>query len=382
MINLKTIKLLKQIDWSFDKSSSNGHITALHPYPARFIPMIPKMILEVLDQKKELNILDPFAGCGTTLYEGLDSNNHVYGIDVNALAILLQRVYTYPYSDQELLEFEIFAREIIDIVSTKKMGIDTTFSNIPNLDHWFSHNSQIVLSSVLLHINEANWPEELKDLARFSISRIIVKISNQQSDTQYRALNKDLSVLEIIKIIQNSFKDVIKRLNTNKRNWSKTAQIIQGDSRLSSTYKNINDIDLVITSPPYPNAYEYWLYHKYRMYWLAMDPLWCRKNEIGARPFYSGTGKLNEFDFYEDMSSVFKNLYTVTKADALQFWVVGDSIIKGRLIDNSEIIKEASFKEGWDCIAVIERRLARNKSSFQGIGRQKKENIIILKKKS
>ena len=43
---------------------------------------------------------------------------------------------------------------------------------------------------------------------------------------------------------------------------------------------------LVITSPPYPNAYEYWLYHKYRMYWLGEDPLAVRRAEIGARPHY------------------------------------------------------------------------------------------------
>ena len=41
-------------------------------------------------------------------------------------------------------------------------------------------------------------------------------------------------------------------------------------------------VGLVITSPPYPNAYEYWLYHKYRMYWLGLDPIAVKKQEIGA----------------------------------------------------------------------------------------------------
>jgi site-specific DNA-methyltransferase (cytosine-N4-specific) len=31
------------------------------------------------------------------------------------------------------------------------------------------------------------------------------------------------------------------------------------------------------------------LYHKYRMYWLGMDPIAVREHEIGARPHYFRT---------------------------------------------------------------------------------------------
>ena len=47
-------------------------------------------------------------------------------------------------------------------------------------------------------------------------------------------------------------------------------------------------VSLVITSPPYPNAYEYWLYHKYRMWWLGfLDPIAVKEREIGARAHIS-----------------------------------------------------------------------------------------------
>ena len=52
----------------------------------------------------------------------------------------------------------------------------------------------------------------------------------------------------------------------------------------------------LVTSPPYPNAYEYWLYHKYRMYWLGFDPIPIRENEIGARPHYFKTNHQDETD--------------------------------------------------------------------------------------
>ena len=65
--NRQTLEDIKKVNWTFPDSSSNGHITSLHPYPARFIPIIPRILIENLQVKHKITILDPFAGCGTTL---------------------------------------------------------------------------------------------------------------------------------------------------------------------------------------------------------------------------------------------------------------------------------------------------------------------------
>lgn len=372
----RALEDIKTIDWTFPNHSSNGHITSLHPYPARFIPIIPRKLIEGVSSNRRLKILDPFAGCGTSLYEGLDTGNNVVGIDVNALAILLQRVYTHSYSEDELNMFSNFYSKIA-LYSLKDDGLNN-ISSIPNVDHWFNKDSKEVLSKLMTLINYTPISEPVKDLAKFSISRIIVKISNQQSDTQYRAITKTLDKKSVIDILVNSFKDTDKAFRKHQKRWKGVSLVIQGDAREENTYSEIRNVDLIITSPPYPNAYEYWLYHKYRMYWLNLDPLWSRSHEIGARPFYSGGGKLDESDFQEDMERVFRNLYKVTHKDSVQFWIIGDSIIKGRLIDNANIITNACSKYGWKVLGTIKRNLVRSKSSFQGIGRQKKEEILVI----
>src|SRR5713101_4532883 len=102
-----TLNDFKKIDWAFSSHSSNGHITSLHPYPARFIPIIPRTIIDGFNlEGRQLNILDPFAGCGTTLVEGLELGHNVIGIDINGLAALLERVYCYPYTDNELDKYK------------------------------------------------------------------------------------------------------------------------------------------------------------------------------------------------------------------------------------------------------------------------------------
>jgi site-specific DNA-methyltransferase (cytosine-N4-specific) len=59
---------------------------------------------------------------------------------------------------------------------------------------------------------------------------------------------------------------------------------------------------------PYPNAYEYWLYHKYRMFWLGMDPLKVRAKEIGARPHFFRKNGATMHDFERQMTLVFRLL--------------------------------------------------------------------------
>ena len=31
-------------------------------------------------------------------------------------------------------------------------------------------------------------------------------------------------------------------------------------------------VDFIVTSPPYPNAFDYHLYHRFRIFWLDGDP--------------------------------------------------------------------------------------------------------------
>ena len=41
-------------------------------------------------------------------------------------------------------------------------------------------------------------------------------------------------------------------------------------------------VDLVVTSPPYGNANDYHLYHRFRLFWLGADPRLLAAMEIGS----------------------------------------------------------------------------------------------------
>src|SRR6185437_6981584 len=121
-----------------------------------------------------------------------------------------------------------------------------------------------------------------------------------------------------------------------ERHWSGVAQV-QVQERDARDLAPIPDasLDSAVFSPPYPNAYEYWLYHKYRMYWLDHDPIAVREAEIGARPHYFKKNHQTEHDFERQMGDCFGLLARVMEPGSHACFVVGDSIIHGRLIDNA-----------------------------------------------
>lgn len=81
---------LKQINFDFPGATTQYLTHKFHPYPARFIPQIPKTFIELFTKKGD-RILDPMCGCGTTLVEAFLSKRSAIGADYNPLAVLISK---------------------------------------------------------------------------------------------------------------------------------------------------------------------------------------------------------------------------------------------------------------------------------------------------
>lgn len=364
--------------WDFPEESSAGHVTALHPYPARFIPAIPRQAVRALAPRKSV-VLDPFAGAGTTLIEALKAGHTAVGIDVNHLAHLLQAVYTTPLTDAEWRSLIALAQTPVHDSELGDDELRSVRARIPRLDHWFSIGAIHAIGSFIRQVKSSVLSERAQRVALFALSRVVVRLSRQESDTQYRAVKPDITTKKAAHSVLSSLQECVSQLpNYHAQLAATDCQLRLGDARDSTTWAELPKVDLVVTSPPYPNAYEYWLYHKYRMFWLDVDPLWSRAREIGARPFYSGTGKLSADDFRQDMRAVLEHIDSRSSEDCRQLWVVGDGIVKGEIVPTGDIICAAAEELGWTPVQRQVRKLARRRSSFQGIGRMKEEEVILL----
>lgn len=95
MINKKLKQTKLKSEWTFLDVSTRKYTHAIHLYPARLHPEIPKRIIAKYAKRTDV-VLDPFMGSGGVLLEAILHGNNAIGIDVNPFAILLSKVKTTP----------------------------------------------------------------------------------------------------------------------------------------------------------------------------------------------------------------------------------------------------------------------------------------------
>lgn len=366
-------KNINDIDWDFPNSKQDM-MASIHPYPARFINEIPGSLIDVIGCSHDALILDPFCGSGTTLAEAKKRQFGAIGIDLNPIACLISRVRTMD-DCPHLMDI---ADSIIER-SRKLCQKEMIVPSIPNLDHWFKKDIQQAINAILFEINRIESPS-LHDVLSLALSAIIVRVSNQESDTRYAAIEKSCEVDDVFKGFHFACSRIDSAFNTMVPNSSRI-EVINKDILQVSARELGSNIGLVITSPPYPNAYEYWLYHKYRMWWLGYDPIQVREYEIGARPKYHKKNGQTEIDFMQQMMQVF-DLQNRCLIDGGHIcYIVGRSIIHGREIDNADLISRAAQKYDMKKVACIERTVSSSKKSFNlAYGKIKTEKILIFRK--
>jgi site-specific DNA-methyltransferase (cytosine-N4-specific) len=116
------------------------------------------------------------------------------------------------------------------------------------------------------------------------------------------------------------------------------------------------------------------------MYWLGHDPVAVRQAEIGARPHYFKKNHQTEHDFEFQMRRCFALLASVMRPLSYACFVVGDSIIHGRLIDNAALLARAATDAGFTAVATVTRPVATSRKSFNlSHARLKEEAIVVFR---
>jgi site-specific DNA-methyltransferase (cytosine-N4-specific) len=354
------------MDLKIEESDGNtSYLTHnFHPYPAKFIPQIPKSIIKTLTKEGEV-VLDPFCGCGTTLVEAKLLNREAIGVDINPIATLITRAKTNKLSQDEIqLTTALLAsieRDIEDYYN-QSVTINYKIPDFNNIEHWFQQNVLHELGIIKFHIDNIK-NEKLKTYLYTALSAIIVTVSNQESDTRYAAVDKRIKDFRTF----SEFSKKVKDMNTRMSEFSKMAsdapvRVYTADTRNMSFLKN-DSVDLIVTSPPYANTYDYYLYHKLRMYWLGYDVNIVKDNEIGSRNRHSSKRE-DISTFQDDLLQCFREMSRVLKNGKYAVIIIGDSVIRGKLIRANELIKEIARETNFIFIKEVSYKLSENSKMF------------------
>jgi len=214
-------------------------------------------------------------------------------------------------------------------------------------------------------------------------SSIINIVSNQESDTRYVAKENKMDIESIMHTFGKKMKQTIKICEQTQRDIDvlKASKAYLLDSRHATMKIKKDSVDFIMTSPPYPNTYDYYLYHKHRMLWLDNDFKNSMNLEIGSRHEFSSK-KHPPSNFTRDLHEIMSECNKVLRQEAKAVIVIGDGVVQGELYDSRLNTISICESVGWRLIDSTLNDLDDISRSFNKNFRYKgkKEHILVFEK--
>lgn len=190
---------IKTQDWSFTKDDTRYLTHDLHPYPAKFIPQIPAHLITELSLPGDV-VFDPFGGGATTAVEAVRLGRRAISCDANPLSALIGRVKTGFMDAETHADLEQLSAAIESHLLAPGRGDSAWYAklrekykkyvpDIPHLAKWFDPRVVVELS-LIRHLVESTTGGLAKDAAQLALSRIVIRLSNQDSETRYVSVEK------------------------------------------------------------------------------------------------------------------------------------------------------------------------------------------------
>ena len=315
------------------------HTHGFHPYPAKFTPHMVEKFLRQYCRSGD-TVLDPFCGSGTTLVESALNDIDSVGIDLNPVACVVSRAKSINYTNADIVAVQNFlaALPTNDLFDGVALPDDLMLPDLPNRKHWFQDNVSRELAQLKAMI-EGESNDNAKSLLLCAFSKIIVGVSNQDSEVRYTARQKNHPDKAVFLSFVDTVNKYLRTLTTDIRVAGGNANVYRGNSVDVLKQFPANHFDFVITSPPYINTFDYYLYHKQRMFWLGFDHHQVRKNEIGCHHRVDGKDpNASKAEYFNAMMGVMREVARTSKPGSRFVMIIGDGIVKGEVVNMADVV--------------------------------------------
>ena len=258
----------------------------------------PQFIETLLSYYAEDNyfVVDPFVGSGTVLCECARKGLRSYGIELNASAYYMAKTY-----------------EVANLSIEERIALSTSIDFLLKS----INNEQNIIPSILSYI------KEFDNVQSNILSTLIVLMDVFNNEISFEVLYKKwMNLQTIIRNIPFSASRI---------------SVERGDSRHLGIDNDC--ADLLITSPPYINVFNYHQKYRRSVEYLGYDVLSIAKSEFGSNRKNRGNRFLTVIQYCIDMALSLKEAIRVCKPNTRMIYVVGrESSVLGYSFCNSELI--------------------------------------------
>ena len=401
--------------WDFKGKIKTG-IHSIGKYPATMVPDMQYELLNIIIKQigvKNIKLLDPFCGSGTTLVIAQKLGINSMGIDINPYATLLSSVKTNIYNRNKMLS----AIEKIEHNLNKEQNIKNHY--FYNIEKWF--RKDIIKS--LSKIRSCIISEEDTSIRKFlwiCLSETIFKFSNDRTSTfklHILPMDKINSIQDnCIEFFISKAKENASFLNYEGKN---KVTVIYGDCREVMQHKLNEGFKIICTSPPYGDNATTVTYGQssiLSLKWIGRKDLSCKSdildkystidkisiggekreicntNDIQSLNRYlnkiSQNKKKKVINFFEDYYIALKNMESCLSRDGYLIMTVGNRSTDAITQPLDEITIEIEEKLGLHMASKFNRNILYKKTSptLSSVKNEKitksisKETIIIFTK--
>lgn len=360
---------LDLINWDFKEFQTQYLSHRFHSYPARFIPQIPKTFIKLFTDKKDI-IVDPFCGCGTTIVEAFLNGRDSIGNDFNPLACIITKIKARLIPEEKL---NILGKKLLEI----KKFVDSDhrrpeyFRKLPkrNISNLFNRDMINELCLIKEGLEELKDKQAIYELGLVALSSTIWSIIESENGidifaTFYRKISNMM--------------DTIREMRQAIRNEPKV-KVINGDARFLNMESNITP--LIVTSPPYVNALDYYRVHMYNMLWLGMDYEGFRKHEIGGHSHFIANRFRLLSEYLADMLRSMIEMNRILKKEGICVIAIGNSSLEYELIESYKHFIAFGQYLNFKTIRTIFRNIDTTKKyTSRDIGKIDDEYVVVLQK--
>ena len=279
----------------------------------------PQFVQALLDRYASTDcvILDPFLGSGTVLLEAGNAGLSAFGTEINPAAISLARIYQFVN-----VPFEVRRDSIKRLDSSLSRILPNTETLLPNHKHRFDQDS---LKSELVELEASITDPLAKTLMRTLIVTLDFYIP-------ISSLNKPVKQWE-----------TLVRFVLNLPFSGRTIRVYHSDARSIPQVDSF--ADLVVTSPPYINVFNYHQQYRASVESLRWNLLDVARSEVGANRKHRSNRFLTVIQYCLDIAQALEELLRVCKHNARIIFVVGrQSMVRGVPFYNGEIVAELATR--------------------------------------
>jgi len=288
------ISLTTTVPLIFENERNSKDLThGLFRFPGRFHPPLITHLIELHPDAKIIG--DLMVGSGTVAVEATAQGIDGIYSDIDPLSCLLTRAKSRPVDPNWLIDTiqiminnaQPFAKRYTTSYEAQQ-SIDeiersTLFKAPPDVFHWFQPYVIVNICKILQEVSKIECNSRRRDALLAVIAASIRRLSRADPNTssglevtkvRLEALDKGL-IFDINKVLTQKSKILAQGYRDIQKTSKKVnVQVIQHDARDYSALCSKHEMwpDLVITSPCYISAIEYWRRHKLEYSWLGLVP--------------------------------------------------------------------------------------------------------------